>query len=219
MMLAFIHIPKTSGMSFKDFIFSNLGADGLAWYMINFFDEDFLDKSEMLSNKFRFVGGHLSYGRYMDMNLGEVRFCSILRDPLERIYSYYNHIVVRDQNHPLREQLSSRSLVEGIKNCKTFRDEITNGQCHYLTAKNTFEEALEVIQNNKFILGDVRNIEPFLDAVLQACNVTKNVNYSRANSAENNYISEFKNKETDDFLMNFIGEDLKLYSYVRQLYA
>lgn len=216
MTVAFIHIPKTSGMSFKEFIFANLTEKKVGWYPIDFSEEYLATKCSELKN-YEFVGGHLSYGRYVDLGLQGAKFCSVLRDPVLRVYSYYNHIVFRDLNHPLRSKLLNKSIIDGISSCDEFRFEIENGQCQFLTAESRFEEAVSVIEREGFILGDVQNIEPFLVKVLKLFGLEKTLQYKAYNSADNDYVSILRNEETDAFIEGLLVEDLMLYKYVKDI--
>jgi len=216
MTIAFIHIPKTSGMSFKEFMFASLTGKKVGWYPIDFSEEYLTTESSELKS-YDFVGGHLSYGRYLDLGLQGAKFCSVLRDPVLRVYSYYNHIVFRDLKHPLRQYLLNKSIIDGILSCDEFRFEIENGQCQFLTATSRFEEAVSIIEREGFILGDVQDIEPFLVKTLKLFGMEKTLQYKAYNSADNDYISMLRNEETDAFIGGLLVEDLKLYKYVKDI--
>lgn len=122
----FFHIPKTAGMS----IYRVLEAvfppheicPGWLWDQIIR-----IPKPEL--RHYRLFRGHF-YG-YLEPYLGrQLKKFTILRDPIERSISHYEH-VCRDPGHPFHAQAQSRSLLEFCTAGDT-RHLIENFQAHCL---------------------------------------------------------------------------------------
>lgn len=115
--LLFIHIPKTAGTAFREAAIPNykqseiayVYADppGFPWYLGRFPIEQ--------RARLRLVVGHYIYGIH-DWIPNECRYFTIVRNPLSRIWSHYNHFVEQNSNLAFTATGEARTLQEMLEN-------------------------------------------------------------------------------------------------------
>src|SRR4026208_2316272 len=87
-LLYFLHIPKTAGMSFTNFIKSQF-APSESNPDVNL--SDFIKTPPEQIAKYKFIAGHFFYG-VDDFIKQKPVYITMLRDPVERTISHYAHI-------------------------------------------------------------------------------------------------------------------------------
>lgn len=106
--LIFIHIPKTAGTSFRVAANQIIGLEAI----INDYDVNSQETSqivkdtvynpkkgkkflvdEIVQNRIQFFSGHFHAAKYLDIFDNHVRWCTFLRDPIQRVISEYFHVV------------------------------------------------------------------------------------------------------------------------------
>ena len=106
--LIFIHIPKTAGTSFRlaaneiiglEAIINDYGADSKETSQIlrdtvynTRRGKKFL-VNEIVQNRIQFFTGHFHAAKYLNIFDNHVRWCTFLRDPIQRVISEYFHLV------------------------------------------------------------------------------------------------------------------------------
>lgn len=106
--LIFIHIPKTAGTSFRlaaqerinpKAILKDYGPNSQVTSQIIL--DTVYNKSkgkeslvnEIIQNKIQFLTGHFHAVKYLDIFDDNVRWCTFLRNPIQRVISEYHHLV------------------------------------------------------------------------------------------------------------------------------
>jgi len=112
--LVFIHIPKTGGMSLRKVLLRELGGGEHFWIVDPVKDTTWLrtiphDDRERMA----LVEGHMYYGVH-ELLPRPCVYMTMLRNPLERVLSYYSHIRERTDHH-LHEAARGLSLAECIR--------------------------------------------------------------------------------------------------------
>ena len=113
----FLHIPKTGGTSLNAIIAKNFGREYV--HIWNRFPSrkrrrqfrllsDFLEMSDEERRKIRCVVGHPVFGLHTQFH-NPRPYVTILREPVDRIVSFYFH-VVRKPNHPLHEEVVGKKI-------------------------------------------------------------------------------------------------------------
>lgn len=110
--IIFLHIPKTAGTSLRNLFVDRYPARELAFMYGE--EKAFTDSAKNFPEA-QITYGHLKYGVHEDMN-AEARYYTILRRPVDRVVSFYNHMA----NYPqaryyedIQRGLSLRDMVEG----------------------------------------------------------------------------------------------------------
>jgi hypothetical protein len=109
--LAFVHQPKSAGRSIADFLIQNFNRPQL------------LNNYEILENHFpeELCYFNLIYGHfgYQTINLPRIfRYVTVLRDPIERTISQYNHFMHMPNNFDFTKDMREKNY--------SFRDFITD---------------------------------------------------------------------------------------------
>lgn len=110
----FLHVPRTGGTKLNELLVRNFPAEDvvhlydrgqLAGSILN--DVEALNAEIARGRQYKFITGHFSYGSVV-LQSPAVHF-SILRDPLDRLFSYYNYILSQPR-HYLRKYIIDRRL-------------------------------------------------------------------------------------------------------------
>jgi len=105
----FLHIPKTAGQSVHTALVNAFGKDEVCPVRVN-------DQLRRMSinelNKYRVFSGHLDWS-LLDCLRGQKYVFTILREPMDRILSFY--FFLRDQAEGLPEEKRNRPEHQGLK--------------------------------------------------------------------------------------------------------
>ena len=119
----FIHIPKTGGRSIEAALENIVGVKTCPAY----YEHEFLKLES--PDGFNLYHGHLMY--YHAQTIKPDFKLTILRDPIERAISAYEHIV-RDRNHPAHEFLGGNKTFSATLENNKLKRHISNTMCIYL---------------------------------------------------------------------------------------
>ncbi len=143
-MIIFVHIAKTAGTSLFDW-FHEVTGHRVGWYSPQNTPDVFFRNRENRVNRLVY-GGHFGYCQVKPFLIAEDKIFSVLREPVARVASYYNHVVVRDKNHPLHQEVIGKSITEAAKTSPRFLNEIRDQQCFYLSGHRSFSETRSVME-------------------------------------------------------------------------
>ncbi len=165
--LVFLHIPKTAGTSQQTMFNEYYGPENLFWIGKDC-DPDIRRYPADRIAGHGIVGGHKRLAFY-PRAINPV-YCALVRDPVARaisLFVYYTRpeLAISPRDRKIREgliKLRNRrgldpdSMVESIRNCRSFRREISNYQCRYLSrGRATFAGVQRSLRDYDFIIGSV----------------------------------------------------------------
>jgi Sulfotransferase family len=212
-MLFFFHIPKTGGTSLYNAL-RRMAPDRLAWYNgPDTAPPKFLSAPEA-RRTISIYAGHFGYGQIRTFLAPGDKMYSVIRDPVERVFSHYNHVAVRDRKHPLHEQIKDLPIIEAAKACPIFRSEITNILCFYLSGTRKFEDAKHVVFTEKIQVYDISQLNLLMSHIAIACGVGSPPKVGADNVSENDYGARVTMEERD-FVMGLNEEDIKLFLHLK----
>jgi hypothetical protein len=218
--LLFLHIPKAAGTTLARIAERHipprkqyrLGANAQAAI------ERFNRMDEKERKRFRYIAGHFPYGVHEQVP-GPSAYLTMLRDPVERVISFY-HFIRSNPRHPWHEILPD-SLSDFAENCHI--PVFDNGQTRLLAGdwgRIPFGECnqalLETAKRNLDAMDVVGLSEAFPPSVLLAARrfgwkrlgyLSENRNLDRPREAPN--------PETRKLLSEWNHLDLKLYAYAK----
>tara|TARA_R110001592_G_scaffold215025_2_gene468296 strand:+ start:71063 stop:72691 length:1629 start_codon:yes stop_codon:yes gene_type:complete len=212
--LVFLHIPKTAGTSQRGAFQKHYGVENIFWLGKDCPANIMRYPRDQVGERF-VVGGHklLSfYPRRLDP-----LYCAILRDPVERAISLFGYYTRPDFARLARDQKTRSDVLEmmrdkgidpdsmllSIRHCRSFRKEISNFQCKYLSRhSNTFAAVRKSLRKLDHVIGTMGSHDQFhreLGALL-GWPEEPPVEFNRS---RDNYLTPFLQ---DEELVELIGE-------------
>jgi len=162
----FLHIPKTAGTSLREIIIKNYGIENCYFIYskgagFNTLD-DFKSLDKQKINKYKVFMGHVTYNTELFKDI-DAEFVTFIRNPIDRIISYYQHIMNNDTKFAEQKV----SLLRYLENSKDIQ--LHNHQVRVLSnLRNlpiTNKHLVHAKQNykNKFLL--VGLVEDFHESI------------------------------------------------------
>ncbi len=195
--IIFSHIPKTAG--------TYLRTGWLLYNVVNYFWTDEkrehpklldLEKSKDIASSYGLIGGHKPISELLKVDTIQQRIIvSVLRDPIERIISFYNHVKYNDKTHPFHKKAKESTLYELLSEKKDFYNTVNNEQIKYIVTKDVESSSLKDV--DIVIIGMQNKIDLFINKVNQICelkhkDIVKDV--AQSNSGKNSYKNDITNE-------------------------
>lgn len=183
----FIHIPKTAGTSIRQVLQPYCGHSGLFNYLgrrLEFYPE--LCFCTGLTKR-RTFNPHTTYMEVAKLiptrELDKIyKFC-FCRNPLDRMVSFYHHVLAKPQHHQHNLLMSYGSFDAMLKNLDVVREPL---QCSYVVDAAE-ESKMDFVGRFEQIEADFRQVCGKLDIPynLPVKNTTKHADYREAYSSTN----------------------------------
>jgi hypothetical protein len=168
----FTHIPKCAGSSLNIFL-EDTFADDYKIFFNNALNDDILG-AELLMRSLKGAGGHFQYGlNPLHLYRPESVYFTILRDPIERVISFYNY-VLNTKNHYLHTifpNLPTLSVNEFFMLILDRGDENLIGELSDTMAKmlapniSNAKDAIAFIQKSYSIVGTQNRLDLFENSI------------------------------------------------------
>lgn len=130
-LIIFTHIPKTAGTSLRHILMQQYGQDAVFMFyddpavttknaddLLNELRSYFQCSPEITQQKFnglvklRAISGHKSFGIHDLLQINDFHYMTLLREPVERVISFYYHIYGRkEQTHKPAKNLTIEDLI------------------------------------------------------------------------------------------------------------
>lgn len=128
-MLVFVHIPRTAGTSIRIYAERHLSKEQI----LPIYGQEIEHPTSALGrvnlSEIKLIRGHFSTAIKSALPLN-AKFFTIVREPVERVYSLYKYIR-RDGKHPLHDEVMEMDLIEFVTSEVT--TETDNGQVRQLS--------------------------------------------------------------------------------------
>jgi hypothetical protein len=219
-LIFFIHIPKNAGTSLLS-CFQSLAGPSLLWYaperdlahQLPKAPCDILGEAET-RERFKIYGGHFGLSQIQPYLQPDDLLLSVVRDPVPRAYSFYNHVTINDKNHRLRPLALGVPIIKVSMRSNDFLSQIQNIQCWYISGVRQFAPARQIIEKGRVRVFDMSQAQSVIDLTAQALEVAEPPKLGSLNkSRKPGYLSEMTDEERG-FLKGVNIEDQRLYNYV-----
>ncbi|WP_158770898.1 sulfotransferase family 2 domain-containing protein [Paraglaciecola sp. L1A13] len=209
--LVFVHIPKTAGTFLRTgWLFNNIRTYFWSDEMRAFPTISNFVTSSFVSSSYEMLGGHLHLSQFLKFPTNQPRvFVSVIRRPIDRVISFYNHVKYRDQKHPMNEFLQNKTLYDVLKYENLFSKSIKNEQLAYLFKCDDID--LDRLTNrDSIIIGKQESIDDFIRKVDDVFGFTnKAILGGDRNAAESDYKTLLMEEANADYAIEMLGNMLK----------
>jgi hypothetical protein len=231
--IIFMHIPKAAGSTLNRMIIYKQYPE----YSIFELEFPYMEslnklkkKSDIEINKIKLIQGHMGFGIHEYLPQSST-YITIIRNPIERVISYYYYILNRPFPHPFCDEVTNKkinlekmSLKEFI--CSGLARDMENGQTRRLAGAKgiiypgqctpeIFERAKENIQKHFYLVGLVEKFDETL--ILLKKNLGwRNCYYVKINVNNLRKNSQFIDKKTIELIKEYNYFDIELYDFVSE---
>lgn len=219
--LVFIHIEKAAGTSQRALLDQMYGCNNVLWRGRDFVGRRGRKLPDITRHPI--IGGHLSAADFEDVRT-PVLYLSIVRDPVSRAVSLFHyfseHGPDKDRKEWRKKGLDPSSMTRTIQSVPAFRDAVSNRQCYRLSGMSDFEDTLDVLQRENYLIGTFERVDEFTDrvALLLGWPSVKAGRHNRARRSE--YLEEtLAEPGLEELILSINSEDEQLYRFVKgQIY-
>jgi len=219
--VVYIHIPKTAGTylrtawllnNYNKYFWSDRHLD---YPTIKDLQQDYIEASS-----YEMIGGHQVIDTFLKMKTIQPRiFLNVLREPISRIISFYNHVKNVDTDHVFNKSVAENTLFELLEQKGAFYRTVINEQLRYLIAS---EELLEKFSDRDFlIIGRQDNTKGFIEAVNEILGLNKGIAEGSSNAGGEGYKKEIELQndfpEALEILKEMIQEESELYNSIKNV--
>lgn len=124
--IVFLHIPKAAGATLRSILQSVYGEQGVFWFKPGQREASLQvlrEMSQRQRSRLRVLTGHIPYGLVDQFFSAELNYVTVLRDPVDRIRSFYQ-FVSRTPDNPLYEKARYMSFSEFVDSDVTGLDDL-----------------------------------------------------------------------------------------------
>lgn len=209
--LAFIHIPKTAGLSLHSALEDHYGKDFTLRIGTDEFHANFLNMSKDEIRKYRFVSGHVTLPQVINKGI-DYPMISVIRNPLDRLVSLMEYLTQSDRpDHNDFMFDSVESFAQHMSNNGQY-----NLQCWQLSDScDNYQDAVDMIMRHHVFVAPLEYYDDFLGTLSGLIG-------KRLKKVWENVTPNGKNIGITDedrrLLDSFIVEDWKLYKFVTKNY-
>ena len=223
--LIFQHLPKCGGTTFNSILMQNyteeetFSIEVVTPTKLN--TDDFISLSDSEKEKINLVKGHMEFGLHENF-VAKADYITFLRDPIERIVSFY-YYVKRRPNHGLfrtNDFTDKTTLHEFVTKIK--RGDINNGQIRFISGIDDTEEKMleRAICNIDNHFSHVGLLERFDESILllQKMYNWKKPYYKVSNKTNNRKSVSNIKPETLQAIKELNNGDFILYNKMAKLF-
>ena len=211
--LIFTHIPKCAGSTFREHLRSEYG-DGLLSPYHEPGRSEFMAAERGSLEQYTFLSSHDPYGIHSKFNRRPVYF-TIVRDPVERIVSFYYYLVTNSSNK-LHEVVKDMSLEEAMRYFSARKVPLFfNDQCNFVGNSREFLPAKTRIDETYYVAASVRQYDDLM-RVFQYKGILQSAEYEVKNKTKGKPRHVEMSAEIRALIESENQEDRKLVDYVEQ---
>jgi Wzt C-terminal domain/Sulfotransferase family len=205
--LIYLHIEKSAGSAQRLLFYTTVGNEHVYWHRVP------NEQQTKTMYDFFIVGGHEPISFYEKENF---IFTAVVRNPVERVLSFYNYCKEVIPHIWLPVGLDVSSLKNTVKFCAEFRSVIHNSQCKYISGSTRYDDAVDSILKREFLIGCIEDVDAFNSHIASHLGL----NYRELpldNMGRQDYVNDIDlDAEALSEIKSLVSEDEKLYKFISQ---
>jgi Wzt C-terminal domain/Sulfotransferase family len=205
--LIYLHIEKSAGSAQRLLFYTTVGNQHVYWHRVP------NEQPTKTMYDFFIVGGHEPISFYEKENF---IFTAVVRNPVERVLSFYNYCKEVIPHIWLPVGLDVSSLKNTVKFCAEFRSTINNSQCKYISGSTRYDDAVDSILKREFLIGCIEDVDAFNSHIASHLGL----NYKELpldNMGRQDYVNDIDlDAEALSEIKSLVSEDEKLYKFISQ---
>ena len=211
-----LHIPKTAGTSLRKLIQENCPPEDI--FYIYSEDSQFTTMQDFNKltleekSKYKIFMGHISFNPKLFAGLSPV-YITMLRDPVERVLSYYHHVMRRNEWKGRNISLLKYIETLGDGQISNHQTRMLNGYPKPPIDEMHLETAIHNLEKYFLIVGTTEHFDEAADAVCAYFGWEYETTFRENVSEERNHIDYYSEYEIDK-IKELNEFDLKLYKYI-----
>ena len=226
----FLHIPKTAGTTLHDIIERQYDSDQIYTFGSDAHAsvEKFRSLSVLEREKIQMLRGHMAFGLH-ELLPSTNNYFTILREPVERVISYYNFIL-RTPDHYLYQKIQSEklSLLELLQSkiplmMNDAQVRLLSGVWGDAPFGEVSIEMLNTAEHNLqqffVVVGITKEFDKTLFLLQNVLNWESSILYERQNVSNDRTAANMMPVETINLIRQHNQMDIKLYEFAKTLFS
>lgn len=229
-----MHIPKCGGTTVTSIL--TKAVPGASHFMVD--GNDIAGSRIRLASlpeterwRVRLLSGHLSFGWHELLFPARAQYITLLRDPITRVVSHYNH-VCRHEDHYLHAAVMRKRMTIGDYVESGITSEVNNGQVRQISGIEdiiqmaygpsrlaygidhtaALEQALKNIEDHFLLVGLLERFDASLDAFKRITGIPLGA-YRARNVAQPDPVVYRPTRAEIDLIRRYNRQDCELYAY------
>jgi hypothetical protein len=154
--ILFLHIPKTAGTSLREIVRRNYPGDRCVF--VYSLEPAYLQTLQRDVERAEAIFGHFSFG-FHDLFGVEARYVTVLRNPIDRVVSFFRHEAQHDDNEYYRQIADGMTLIDLLRSEQCHQ--VNNHMVRIITGHMDFSTTHDV----RLLRQAEANLESHFDAV------------------------------------------------------
>lgn len=187
-LFVFLHVPKTAGSSLR-FAMSRMFGPHLHFFresaeLARTPENEAAWATAEFYNRYLLIGGHVwrSHPVVSPSHLGRrIVYVSMVRDPVKRAVSGYDFS--RRTDHPMRDFLADKSLLQAVTTPGPFRNRYVNDQMRYVFGTPDPTAAAAVLHAGNYVVAPMEKMDAFVDALSALSGLPRPADLPRINTS------------------------------------
>lgn len=227
-LLVFVHVPKAAGTSLNAILWQVYGRGYVNYHRKLSSSADvqrIIDHPESVLA----IGGHMPHGfhrsfkrffkdRWPTTVFAErhCRYITVLRDPVERMKSYYRFVTTFPAHHLYAETQGMTPTAFFRYMERTKNPECFNLQCRLVGRSRRFEEARDYLTENYHVVGIVDRIDDFIRELQRTLNWPNIFEMKRRNRSPAIVDDDDFGQDVIDWIIENNEADARLYEFTKR---
>lgn len=214
-----LHIPKTAGTSLRRLIQENCNPEDI-FYIYGEDSQfttlrDFRKLTQEEKSAYKIFMGHIHFNPNLFAGL-QPTFITMLRDPVDRVLSYYHHVMQRKEWQGNNISLLKYIETSGDGQISNLQTRMLNGYPKHPVDEKQLETAMKNLENNFQIVGTTEKFEEVAEAICEFFGWEHKAIF-RENVSEDRIRKEHYSEYEIEKIREINRFDLELYDHVTKI--